>query len=409
MGFVLAQYQQPLQFSEIALKLINNEIDEQEAFSIQAMKYNRRSPYRNVSNDFNYFKFILEVLKQRERISYEQFIVSTFSNDGNVSEFLKIIDENTFGEPAEVEAFLRAEYETNLKAQTILRDYPDVVLRVLIITGFVSIQFRGKVFIYRNIANDDYINDLLSVNIELTNEEKENPSSHFAKLETYNNQLLEIVYKYREEVIEQDGFEYVQKVSEIIKLYELDEEKIVESIGYIGTSKNIIPAFRYIAEPLKLEFYLSLILALKYGKEFAIRPNYKADYIGLPISHAPGNTGDIEVYSKKLYWLIEVTLIRNKTQQLNSETANVIRHLYSNEEFNDRLTKYLSFIAPTIHQDVREFFDFSIVKSRSSEYNVSIKPYDLQEFVGVTQNCGNFEDMKGYTNQVIESFRHNLN
>lgn len=67
------------------------------------------------------------------------------------------------GEPAEVEAFLRAEYGTNLKAQTILRDYPDVVLRVLIITGFVSIQFRGKVFIYRNFANDDYINDLLSV------------------------------------------------------------------------------------------------------------------------------------------------------------------------------------------------------------------------------------------------------
>ena len=39
MGFVLAQYQQPLKFSEIAIKLINNEIDEQEAFSIQAMKY----------------------------------------------------------------------------------------------------------------------------------------------------------------------------------------------------------------------------------------------------------------------------------------------------------------------------------------------------------------------------------
>ena len=59
MGFVLAQYEQPLQFSQIALKLMSNEIDEQEAFSIQAMKYNRRSPYRNVSNKFNYFKFIL--------------------------------------------------------------------------------------------------------------------------------------------------------------------------------------------------------------------------------------------------------------------------------------------------------------------------------------------------------------
>lgn len=409
MGFVLAQYQQPLQFSEIALKLIHNKIDEQEAFSIQAMKYNRRSPYRNVSNDFNYFKFILEVLKQRERISYEQFIVSTFSNDGNVSEFLKIIDENTFGEPAEVEAFLRAEYETNLKAQTILRDYPDVVLRVLIITGFVSIQFRGKVFIYRNIANDDYINDLLSVNIELTNEEKENPSSHFAKLETYNNQLLEIVYKYREEVIEQDGFEYVQKVSEIIKLYELDEEKIVESIGYIGTSKNIIPAFRYIAEPLKLEFYLSLILALKYGKEFAIRPNYKADYIGLPISHAPGNTGDIEVYSKKLYWLIEVTLIQNKTQQLNSETTSVIRHFLEDNKINNYLSKYLSFVAPFIHQDTKEFYDYSIVRHKIKDQSFNLKPYSIAEFIDTTLTANNFKDMENYTSQVIEDFRNNLN
>lgn len=409
MGFVLAQYQQTLQFSEIAIKLINHEIDEQEAFSIQAMKYNRRSPYRNVSNDFNYFKFILEVLKQRERISYEQFIVSTFSNDGNVSGFLKIIDENTFGEPVEVEAFLRAEYGTNLKAQTILRDYPDVVLRVLIITGFVSIQFRGKVFINRNIANDDYINDLLSVNIELTDEEKENPSLHFTKLETHNNQLLEIVYKYREEVIEQDGFEYVQKVSEIIKLYEIDEEKIVESISYIGTSKNIIPAFKYIAEPLKLEFYLSLILTLKYGKEFAIRPNYKADYIGLPISHAPGNTGDIEVYSKELYWLIEVTLIRNKTQQLNTETTSVIRHFLEDNKINNYLSKYLSFVAPFIHQDTKEFYDYSIVRHKIKEQSFNLKPYSISEFIDTTLITENLKDMENYTSQVIEDFRNNLN
>lgn len=409
MGFVLAQYGQPLQFSEISLKLINNEIDEQEAFSVQAMKYNRRSPYRNVSNDFNYFKFILEVLKQRERISYEQFIVSTFSNNGDVSEFLKIIDENTFGELTEVEAFLRTEWGTNLKAQTILRDYPDVVLRVLIITGFVSIQFRGKVFIYRNIANDDYINDLLSVNVKLTDEEKENASLHFAKIETYNTQLLQIIEKHREETIDQDGFDYVKKVYEIINLYELDEEKIVESIGYIGTSKNIIPAFRYIAEPLKLEFYLSLILALKYGNEFAIRPNYKADYIGLPISHAPGNTGDIEVYSNKLYWLIEVTLIRNKTQQLNSETTSVIRHFLEDNKINNYLSKYLSFVAPFIHQDTKEFYDYSIVRHTIKDRSFSLKPYSISEFIDMTLAADNFKDMENYTSQVIEDFRNNLN
>lgn len=409
MRFVLAQYQQPLQFSEIAKKLIDNEIDEQEAFSIQAMKYNRRSPYRNVSNDFNYFKFILEVLKQHERISYEQFIISTFSNDGNVKDFLKIINKNSFGELSEVETFLRAKYGANLKIQTILRDYPDVVLRLLVITGFVSIQFRGKVFIYRNIANDDYINDLLSVNVELTDKEKEIPSSYFTKLETYNNQLLKIVGEHREKVVEKDGVEYVQKVSEIIKMYELDEEKIVESIGYIGTSKNIIPAFKYIAEPLKLEFYLSLILALKYGNKFAIRPNYKADYIGLPISHAPGNTGDIEVYSKKLYWLIEVTLIRNKTQQLNSEITSVIRHFLEDNKINNYLSKYLSFIAPIIHQDTKEFYDYSIVRHKIKDQSFNLKPYSIPEFIDITLTSNNFKDMENYTVQVIEKFRNNLN
>lgn len=372
------------------------------------MKYNRRSPYRNVSNDFNYFKFILEILKQRELISYEQFIVSTLSKDGNAKEFLKIIEENTFGDPSEVEVFLRTEYGTNLKAQTILRDYPDVVLRLLIITGFVSIQFRGKVFIYRNIANDNYINDLLSVKVELTNEEKENPILHFAKLETFNNQLLEVIYKHREDIVEKDGVEYVQQVSEIIKMYELDEEKIVESIGYIGTSKNIIPAFKYIAEPLKLEFYLSLILALKYGKKFAIRPNYKADYIGLPISHAPGNTGDIEVYSKKIYWLIEVTLVRNKTQQLNSETTSVIRHFLEDNKINNYLSKYLSFVAPVIHQDTKEFYDYSIVRHKINDQNFNLKPYSISEFINTTLSKLNFTDMETYTHKVYDEFRKNL-
>lgn len=409
LGFVFAQYEQPLKFSVVALKLINNEIDEQEAFSIQAMKYNRRSPYRNVLNDFNYFKFILEVLKQRERISYEQFIISTFSENGNVDEFLKVIEENSLGKSTEVEEFLRGKYGTNLKGQTILCDYPDVVLRLLIITGFVSIQFRGKVFIYRNIENDAYINDLLSIKIQLTKKEKENPKSHFAKLETYNKPLLDIVYKYREKLIEKDGDEYVQKVSEIIRLYELDEAKIIESIRLIGTSKNnIVPAFKYIAEPLKLEFYLSLILALKYGNEFAIRPNYKADYVGLPISHAPSNIGDIEVYSNKLYWLIEVTLIRNKTQQLNSETTSVIRHFLEDNKLNKYLSKYLSFVAPVIHQDTKEYFDYSIVRHKIKEQNFYLKPYEILEFIEVTLKTYNFVDMETYTNEVISDFKSKL-
>lgn len=409
LGFVYAQYNEPLKFSAIAEMLIKDELDEQEAFSIQAMKYNRKSPYRNILNDFNYFKFIVEVLRVRERISYEQFIISTFSKNGDLNEFFEIIDNNTFNDSDDVETFLREKYKTNLKAQTILRDYPDVILRLLVITGFISIQFRGKVLIYLNLDKADYLNDLLSILIQLNNKEKEDPELHFARLETFNNDLVKVVFKHREQEIELDGFDYTRKVSDIIKLYELNEELLLESINHVGSSRNVIPAFKYIAEPLKLEFYVSLLLALKYGDELGIRPNYKADYIGIPISHASGNTGDIEVYSNEIYWLIEVTLIRNKTQQLNNETTSVIRHFIEDNQFNNYLSKYLSFVAPIIHPDTKNYYDYSIVQQRINRQNIYLKPYNIEEFVKITVEKTNLEDMKQYTNNVMRDFKESIN
>lgn len=214
--------------------------------------------------------------------------------------------------------------------------------------------------------------------------------------------------KYREQD-KINGENYRKQISRIIKTYEIDEKKITESINKIGSRKTVIEEFKEIPEPLKLEFFIAILITLKYGEQFAIRPNYKADHIGKPYSHAPGNKGDIEIFSKQIYWLIEVTLIRNKTQQLNNETTSVIRHLYSNEEFADRTKKYLSFVAPVIHQDVKEFFNYSIVQSKSKDYEVNLKPYEIEEFVKTTCKNENFEDMEQYTQEVIEKFRKNLN
>src|SRR5690554_2253570 len=412
LGFVYAQYNEPFKLSEICKKLIAGEIDEQEAFSIQAVKYNRRNPYRNVSNDFNFFTFIMNVLltlkAKGKSLSYEQFIVAMFSHNGNVNEFITLLENNTFKDFDEVFDFVTKEYKVNTKFKTITQDYPDVVRRVFIISGFITIRFSGKKLIQINESKLKYIQELLKFDFKLSEEEKSNALSYFSRLDTQNNALLSLIQTARKEDVI-DGEQYVNKIFSIIDDYKIDEEIIIESIEKIGSKRTVIDEFREIPDPLKLEFFISILIALKYGKQYAIRPNYKADHIGKPYSHAPGNKGDIEIFSKDIYWLIEVTLIRNKTQQLNHETANVIRHLYSNEEFNDRLIKYLSFVAPVIHQDVREFFDFSIVKSRSNEYEVNIKPYDLQEFVGVTQVCENFDDMKNYTKGVLEGFRNNLN
>ena len=412
LGFVYARYNEKFRFSEIAKKLVNGEIDEQEAFSIQSMKYNRKNPYRNVSNDFNFFKFILNVLlelrKNGKSLSYEQFIVAMFSKDGNVNDFIKIINDNKFPDFESAYKFVKEHYGVTTKFKTVTRDYPDVVRRVLIISGFISIRFSGKKLININENKLNYIRDILKIDFQLTDEEKTNAAAYFTKLETKNDEFIKIIRRYQDED-KIDGEIYRNQIFDIIKNYKIDEDKIIKSINKIGSRKTVIEEFNEIPEPLKLEFFISILIALKYGKQFAIRPNYKADHIGKPYSHAPGNKGGIEIFSKEIYWLIEVTLIRNKTQQLNNETTSVIRHLYSNEEFADRLRKYLSFIAPVIHQDVKDYFDYSIVKSKSSGYEVKLKPYPVDEFVTVTTEKRNFEDMEQYTNQVIENFKNNLN
>ncbi len=385
--------------------------NKQEVFSVQAVKYNRKNPYRNVSNDFNFFTFIIKVLlelkKENKSLSYEQFVLAMFNEAGNVKDFLQVLKTNKFKDFKSVFNYIKRYHKITTNERTATKDYPDVVRRLFIISGFISIRFTGKKLIQINENKINFIENLLTFNFTLTDDEKVNPKAYFKKLDTQNNELLELLETARKEDVI-DGVQYSNKLFSIIDDYKINENTIVESIEKIGTKRTVIDEFKEIPEPLKLEFYISILIALKYGNQYAIRPNYKADHIGKPYSHAPGNKGDIEIFSETIYWLIEVTLIRNKTQQLNHETANVIRHLYSNEEFSDRLIKYLSFVAPVIHNDVNKFFDFAIVDSRSSGYKVSVKPYNLNEFVEITQKKNNFEDMDYYTKNVIKEFRKNL-
>ena len=411
LGFVYAQYGKEFKFSDIAKELINGKIDEQEAFSIQSMKYNRKSPYRNVSNDFNFFRFILKVLlklrKENRSLSYEQFIIAMFSADGDVDEFLSTIENNKFKDYETVYNFVRINFGATTKIKTITQDYPDVVRRLFIISGFISIRYSGKKLIQINENKLEYIQDLLRIDFPLSDEEKTDPKHYFDKLNTRTDEFIRIAKKYRASD-KIDAKIYTNKIFDIIKNYKIDEDIIVESIRRIGTRKTVIEEFEEIPEPLKLEFYISILIALKYGKELSIRPNYKADHMGKPYSHAPGNIGDIEVYSSKIYWLIEVTLIRNKTQQLNSETTSVTRHLYSNDEFKNYFVRYLSFVAPVIHEDTKNFYDISIIEHQGKGLKISMKPYSTNDFVKITRKKENFVDMEKYTELVRAEFKAKL-
>lgn len=409
LGFVLAQYEQPFQFSAIANKLLAGEISEQVAFAVQAMKYNRRSPYRNVKNDFNFFRFIINVLKEKSHLSYPQFIVSLFSRDGDVAKFRQLIDGHslTLDNVAE---FVRDQFGSTLKDQTITRDYPDVVLRVLILTGFVSVTYQGTTMIELNQDNRQMIDNLLNIKIELSEAEKENPHLYFQKLEQLTDKLLEIAADTPNRVTK-----FNQKAQKLLENTELNltEAQIVQELKRLAQgknkSKNVLPILYYVAEPLLLEFLLSLLLVLKYQNQFSVQPNFVADHNGLPISHAPARKGDIELFSNDIYWLIEATLIKNKQQQLNAETTSVIRH------FNDALANYqahyLSFVAPLVHSDTHQFYRAQIVlnKLESKQANIYLKPYAIDEFVDVTLAENNLLDMQSHTQDLTQKIENLFN
>lgn len=397
LGFVYAQYKQTFQFSNIAKKMINDEISEQAAFAVQAMKYNRRSPYRNVSNDFNYFRFILTVLKRKLRLSYPQFIVSLYSHDGDVDAFCQLIEKQSFTLD-NVAAFIRSQYGETNKEQTFTKDYPDVVLRVLILTGFVSVVHAGATMVELNTDNDDTIEKWLNIPLTLTEEEKTNGKLFFERLASWDSQLLPLIQAASIPVSE-----FNHKAISLLQQHNLTEQILVTELTKLGKGKqkSTLPFMSYVAAPLQLEFLLSLLLVLKYQNGFQIQPNFIADHYGMPISHAPAKTGDIELISATQYWLIEVTLIRNKQQQLNAETTSVIRHL--NEALSDYDEHFLSFVAPIVHQDTQEFYRTQIVMMQLKQSQKAfLKPYSLHEFIEVTIQNNNLSDMRDYSQTIID-------
>ena len=395
-GFLYATYNDKFIISNIAKLLVKNEIDDQIAFATQAAIYNRKSPYRNVSNDFNYFQFITNVLiklhELDKSLSYEQFVLSLFSRDGNINDFLEEINSNKFNDEHTLYEYLVDKYGVNNTIRTVTKDYPDAVIRLLKITGFISIKYSGKLKIMINYDKLEFINQIFSSEYTFTDNQKQNRKLFFDQYNLYSNQLLGITARWTVEGREDIHF----KLKRVVDDYGIDVKKINELLNNFILNKD--HEFKYVPSPLKLEFYLAILLYLVYGKDFIIAPNYKADSLGLPISHAPGNQGDIYVYSEVINWLVEVTLIRNKQQQLNSETTSVIRHL--EEDYRDN---YLSFVAPYIHPDTKNFYENEVIRMLLTDKLVYLETYDITEFIDKVLSKSIHKSMETNTKKIINS------
>ena len=416
-GFIYAQYKEPLKLSEVAWSVVKDEITLSEAFALQCMRFYRKSPYRRVLNDFNYFDFILKVIKTLEnegkKLSYPQFMLSLFSNDGNVSAFLNILKANKIGvdfkkayDIAQKE-FLKndGKYDKICKIKTAFYDYGNTVFRVLQLTGFITVETQGSLMLSFNSNRSELYNTLTSIDFSLTEEEKELPLKYFEKLGSLSENLKKVLFNCR--YIQKKSVDgYNEKLRSIITDYNLNKEKIENQLKKLSNGIKDNNDFWFIQEPLKFEFLLSLYLYVCLGDEYDYRPNYKCDTAGIPYSHAPGNIGDIEVSNGDRYWLIEVTLLRGKTQQVNNETINLFRHI---DEIHPG-TKYLTLIAPYIHDDTELLLKVATVVTMEEKKSLIFsKPYTTQEFIEIMHNGNCIKDMQDTTKQFVNKLGKFLN
>ena len=202
--------------------------------------------------------------------------------------------------------------------------------------------------------------------------------------------------------------EYNKKLSQIISSYKLTPELIEQHLIRVSSgNKKGKDLFWFIQDPVKFEFLLTLYVYMYFGDKMIYKPNYICDEVGIPYSHAPGNIGDIEIFSNKIYWLIEATLIRSKTQQVNNETVNLFRHI--DKEHDEE--KYLTLVAPYIHDDTKLIFNVAsvITMIQSKMLTLSSVAQTTNEFIKTLKKGDYFDNVRNYSHGFIHYLKKIIN
>lgn len=150
-----------------------------------------------------------------------------------------------------------------------------------------------------------------------------------------------------------------------------------------ATQNNVL---KFIDEPTRLEFLVSVIL-VQHFKDAKVCPNYHVDDEGIPTFTASGGMADIEYYDKRCKSLVEVTLMTSRNQSI-VEIPAITRHLQEEIKKESKHLIFSVFIAPVIHADSKYMSEFS-----KSRYQVTILPYDIEDFISDIKNKTSLSDL----------------
>lgn len=400
LGFVYYKMNEPIKLSESGLKLVKAldegcEYYEHQVFLNAFVKYQRVNPYLKVLNNNKPLILLLQAINELKKqdpnsagISINEIPLFICWKDNNylklVGEIKKIRDEYGFKPSNEViydicKKLLDIDKtgEKRFKSSNILKEMPDEFIRKMRLTGLISLRGLGRfVDINTNeLKKIDYVLKTYAKTKEFKNEEEYfnymSVIDPMLVMESTSTQLPESKKRQK----------FVNFVNEFS--IELIKKELLILVAKKSLSHHEV--FKFIDEPLRLEFLTSLLLQKRYPK-ICVKPNYSTDDEGIPTAFAKGNTPDIVCEDKDGNILFEVTLIVG-SQQCPREMPPISKHLI------DQLAKgkeaFSVLLAPHIHSYTLDYSKFMKYKN-----NIDIVPIDIPYLVKSIDKINNLWELR---------------
>ena len=125
------------------------------------------------------------------------------------------------------------------------------------------------------------------------------------------------------------------------------------------------------------------------------------DEDGLPLHCAPGGKSDIIFHNEIGSYILEPTMLTSRQQQQNSETTNIVRHV-KDEESKTKLKYRVMMIAPCVHNDVADFFQFKAVRE-----GVKITPITIERTIGLLKDSNTLQDLGLNYDEILQLLVNN--
>ena len=372
LGFVFYKIGELIRFSELGNRFIETvetgdeityKFDEEFVFLNAFVKYHRKNPFQRVLNHNRPLVLLIQTIRELESrpgndtpgISRRELPFLLVWKDADfkaLADFIIAFRKKwSFSASDEVifdacEAILGGWHVAKMKMHTVVSEEPDEALRKFRLTGLISLRGNGR-FVAINSDKSHVVDYVLQEHSDMKTFSSE--EDYFAFASEIDERLLSLA---EVETVHDEETEAIHQM----KWIDFFGEEAVrgELVNLARKRKSTDELLKLIPNPLRLEFLSTLLLKINSSASRVIG-HYKSDDEGFPISHAPGNTPDIEVYDGDILKLVEVTLMTGRVQ-VHAEMIPIARHLRS--KLGAHPNAKLLFIAPSIHADANEYAAF---------------------------------------------------